>query len=146
MIRCAGWASFLLSLCDGTDVLPQFSRELRRRWTRRQIGWSNARLRRSGSWRSRISSMTLRLLLMWVSLSEHFAKSVVTLLCFVFRRRLKPQRSRPFWHKFAGFATIRRPPFDRVPPFDNLLLQAQIRSVSPNFFSVFLCYPCGALI
>jgi len=28
----------LISHCDGTDFLPLFSRELRKRWTRRRIG------------------------------------------------------------------------------------------------------------
>jgi len=50
--------------------------------------------------------MTLRLLHMWVSLSEYFAISLVTLLCFSFRRRLKSQRSRPSWCRFAGFVII----------------------------------------
>jgi hypothetical protein len=33
-----------------------------------------------------------------------------------------------------------------TPPFDDLLLQAQICSVSPNSFFIFLYYPCGVLI
>jgi hypothetical protein len=50
-------------------------------------------------------------------------------------------RLQSFWHVFLESCkgTIRGPPFDMVPPFDNLLLQAQICKASPNsFFCIFV--------
>lgn len=59
------------------------------------------------------------------------------------------------WQKFelqrrcfcASHTTISGPPFDRVLPFDNLLLHAQICSFSPNsFFRIFFYHLCGVLV
>ena len=44
-------------------------------------------------------------------------------------------------YKMKGSSTISRPPFDTVPPSDNVFLQAQIYSISHNSFYLIFVLP-----